>query len=77
MPKESARSWSAEKFRSWRVINTKSKNVLGLPRSYELIPGGNGIFRGSSDEAFAQADLWVTKYHPNEYPVESTLPNAS
>ena len=68
--KESARPGSAEHFRSWRVVNPKSKNALGLPRSYELIPSGNGIFRGSSAETFAQAELWVTRYHANEYPVE-------
>jgi primary-amine oxidase len=68
--RESARPWSAESFRSWRVVNHNSKNALGLPRSYELIPGGNGIYRGASNEAFAQAELWVTRFHDNEYPVE-------
>jgi primary-amine oxidase len=68
--KESARPGSAESFRSWRVVNYKSMNAIGLPRSYELIPGGNGIFRGSQAERFAQAELWVTRYHANEYPEE-------
>jgi primary-amine oxidase len=68
--RESSRPGSAEHFRSWRVVNYKSRNGLGLPRSYELIPGGNGIFRGGAAEALAQAELWVTRYHPNEYPVE-------
>ena len=68
--KESARQWSAENFRSWRVVNRNSKNALGLPRSYELLPGGNGIFRGGAAEEFAQAELWVTQYHTKEYPVE-------
>jgi primary-amine oxidase len=68
--KESARPWSAENFRSWRVVNRNSKNALGLPRSYELLPGGNGIFRGGAAEEFAQAELWVTQYHAKEYAVE-------
>jgi primary-amine oxidase len=68
--KESARTWSAENFRSWRVVNRTSKNALGLPRSYELIPGGNGTYRGGSGEAFAQGELWVTRYHPDEYPTD-------
>lgn len=68
--KESARQWSAANFRSWRVVNRNSKNALGLPRSYELLPGGNGIFRGGASEEFAQAELWVTQYHAHEYPVE-------
>src|SRR5438477_5621350 len=37
--KETSRPGSAETFRSWRVVNPKSKNDLGLPRSYELVPG--------------------------------------
>jgi primary-amine oxidase len=68
--KESTRQWSAANFRSWRVVNRNSQNALGLPRSYELLPGGNGIFRGGAAEEFAQAELWVTQYHANEYPVE-------
>ncbi len=68
--KETGRPGNAATFRSWRVVNKASKNALGLPRSYELIPGGNGIFRGGSDEAIAQAELWVTRYHADEYPVQ-------
>jgi primary-amine oxidase len=68
LKKETARTANAASFRSWRVVNPKSKNVLGLPRSYELIPGGNGVYRGSADEKFAQAELWVTKFHPKEHP---------
>src|SRR5207245_630017 len=77
---ESARPGNAASFRSWRVVNRASKNALGLPRSYELIPGGNGIFRGGSAEAFAQSELWVTRYHPQEYaqqqrPLRTALPS--
>ena len=54
-------------------MNRASRNALGLPRSYELIPGGNGTFRGGSAETFAQAELWVTRYHANEYPAEITV----
>jgi len=68
LTKECGRAANAETFRSWRVINPKSKNVLGLPRSYELVPGGNGIYRGAADEKFAHADLWVTRHHPKEHP---------
>jgi primary-amine oxidase len=68
--KESSRVWDPARFRSWRVVNPNSRNALGLPRSYELIPGGNGVFRGASAESYAQAELWVTRYHADEYPVE-------
>jgi primary-amine oxidase len=69
--KESARSANAAGFRSWRVVNHASKNAHGLSRSYELIPGGNGVFRGGAGEAFAQAELWVTRFRPDEYPVQN------
>jgi primary-amine oxidase len=68
LTRETGRSASADNFRSWRVVNPTSKNALGLPRSYELIPGGNGIFRGGAAERFAQAELWATRYHPREHP---------
>jgi primary-amine oxidase len=68
LTKETARSASAANFRSWRVVNPSSKNALGLPRSYELVPGGNGIYRGGAGEKFAQAELWVTRQHAREHP---------
>jgi primary-amine oxidase len=68
LKKETARPASANNFRFWRVVNPTSRNALGLPRSYELLPGGNGVFRGAADEGFAQAELWVTKHHADEHP---------
>ncbi len=71
LKKETARPASAENFRSWRVMSPTSKNALGLPRSYELVPGSSGIYRGAADEKFAQAELWVTKHHAREHPRDS------
>jgi primary-amine oxidase len=68
--KETSRSVSAENFRSWRVVNPASKNDLGLPRSYELIPAGNGVFRGAANEQFAQAELWIVRHNPKEHPAD-------
>jgi len=72
--KETGRHCNPETFRSWRVVNYKSKNALGHPRSYQIIPGNTGIFRGdaSENEKSAQADLWVTLYKPNEFPRSGT-----
>jgi primary-amine oxidase len=64
--RESARSLNGPTFRSWRVVNKESKNAFGHRRSYELAPAGNGVFR--SAESFTQADLWVTRYNPKEFP---------
>jgi primary-amine oxidase len=73
---ESARQWDGNSFRTWRVVNRSSRNALGHPRSYELIPGGNGTFRGAAAETFTHADLWVTRYHPREFPCSSLDPRA-
>jgi primary-amine oxidase len=71
LKKETMRRASADNFRCWRVVNPASKNALGLPRSYELVPGGNGIYRGAASEKFAQAELWVTRHHATEHPSDT------
>lgn len=71
LPKETSRPWKADSFRSWRVVNRASKNVLGLPRSYELVPGGNGTFRGAASESFAHAELYVTRYNAKDFPASA------
>ena len=71
--REGPREWSARNFTSWRVVNRGSRNRLGLPRSYELVPGGTGIYRGARDEPFAQGDLWVTRYKADEVPGSKLL----
>jgi primary-amine oxidase len=74
IPRESVRSLDAQAFRSWRVADRVSTNANGLPRSYELHPGGNGVFRGHSAEPFAQGDLWVLRHRRNEHPFSQTDP---
>lgn len=71
---ETSRPLNAETFRSWRVADRTSTNALGHTRSWELMPGGNGAFRGASNEAFAQSDLWITRYRPSELPLSSRDP---
>jgi primary-amine oxidase len=72
--REAARALDGSSFRSWRVADRLSTNRLGLPRSYELMPGGNGVFRGGNEEEAAQADLWVTRYKAAELPLSSRDP---
>lgn len=74
IPRESVRSLNGREFRSWRVVDRSSLNAVGLPRSYELMPGGNGVFRGHSREPFAQGDLWVLRARRNEHPFSATDP---
>ncbi len=68
--KETGRPCNPETFRSWRVVNYRSRNALGHPRSYQLLPGSSGAFRGnaSAQEKSTQADFWVTRYKPDEMP---------
>jgi primary-amine oxidase len=70
--KETGRPLNPETFRSWRVVNRQSKNALGHMRSYHLIPGNKGIFRGGvKSEPVTQSDLWVTLAKANEFPRSS------
>jgi primary-amine oxidase len=66
--REAGRELSPKNFRSWRVVNRGSLNKIGQPRSYQIVPGGTGIYRGATRERFAHADLWVTRYRPDEVP---------
>jgi primary-amine oxidase len=66
--KECGRDLKPDAFRAWRVVNNESRNRLGYSRSFELIPGGTGIYRGSKSENFAHHDLWVTKFKESEVP---------
>jgi primary-amine oxidase len=71
---ETSRPLSAETFRTWRVVDRGSTNANGHPRSWELIPGGNGVFRGAASEAFTHGDFWVTRYRPSELPLSASDP---
>jgi primary-amine oxidase len=71
--REGGRELKPEAFRSWRVVNPASKNRLGHPRSYELVPGGTGVYRGGRSETFAHADLWLTRHKKKEVPGERLL----
>ena len=60
--KETARSG---KCRQFPLPGAWSTDLEERPRPAALlraVPGGNGIYRGTSTEKFAQADLWVTRH---------------
>ena len=69
--RETSRALDGTAFRRWRVADRISTNALGHRRSYELAPGGNGVFRGASSEAFAQADLWAVRARQREFPLSA------
>jgi primary-amine oxidase len=58
--------------RSWKVVNDRTRNPLGTPVGYKLVPGGcfpPMLDAGSPVLERARAighTLWVTPYHPDE-----------
>lgn len=47
-------------FRSWRVIDSATRNADGHPISYELRPETDSIFRGPDYEPFTHNEFYVT-----------------
>src|SRR5438128_853278 len=58
--------------RYWKVINPHSRNRMGEPVGYKLMPGENSVaFIQPSAfllkrAHFTTKNLWVTPYHPQE-----------
>ena len=58
--------------RSWKVINPDSKNRVGKPVGYKLLPQASPTLLASENSthgkrgAFARHNLWVTPYSPDE-----------
>ncbi len=56
----------------WRVLSATTKNHVGYPASYQLMPGKNSMTLLSPDDyprrraGFLDYHLWVTPYDPDE-----------
>jgi primary-amine oxidase len=98
VPRETllARESEAQRFteprtgRYWKIINQTSRNALGQPVAYKLVPAGNAwpFFHEGSPQwqrgGFARKHLWVTAYdwaeryaagdYPNQQPGGDGLP---
>ncbi|HEY7122643.1 MAG TPA: primary-amine oxidase [Ktedonobacterales bacterium] len=67
--------------RYWKVLNPNSRNALGQPVAYKLMPAGNAFpfFHEGSPQwqrgGFAQKHLWVTAYDPAERYAAGDYPN--
>jgi primary-amine oxidase len=61
-------------FRSWRVVNTKSRNALGHQRSYHLLPGGHGSWKDGLPNPVLKGDFFITTYKPDEFPYTTVDP---
>jgi primary-amine oxidase len=67
--------------RYWKIVNPDSKNRLGIPVAYKLVPGSTPTLLagpGSSvakRAGFATRNLWVTPYVPDERRAAGDYPN--
>jgi primary-amine oxidase len=67
--------------RAWKVVNPSSRNRLGEPVGYKLVPAATPSLLADPDSsigrraAFATANLWVTPYDPAERRPAGEHPN--
>lgn len=69
--------------RMWKVMNPGSRNALGQPAGYVLLPGENTVpfidpaASVRKRAGFVNAHLWVTPYNPSELYAAGDYPNQS
>jgi primary-amine oxidase len=67
--------------RTWTVSNANRRNHVGEPTAYKLVPfNGPTMLAGQNSSlgrraGFAHANLWVTRYHPDEMHAAGEHPN--
>jgi primary-amine oxidase len=67
--------------RFWRIVNPSSRNALGGPVGYRLMPGENVPPFASAESSvyrragFMTRHLWVTRYDPDERYAAGEYPN--
>jgi primary-amine oxidase len=76
------RDMNAATSRTWRVVNESSRNALGQPVGYKLVPTMATPTMLASPESsvgkragFARHNLWVTPYEPDERRAAGEFPN--
>ena len=76
------RDTNAATSRMWRVVNDSSRNALGEPVGYKLVPTVSTPTMLASPESsvgrragFARHNLWVTPYAPDERRAAGEFPN--
>ncbi|MGA2520925.1 MAG: primary-amine oxidase [Acidimicrobiales bacterium] len=78
---ESGRVVDPATSRHWKIVNPQSRNQLGNPVAYKLLPGATPtlLARPESSVArragFATRNLWVTAYDPDERRAAGDYPN--
>ena len=67
--------------RHWKIANPSSRNGLGLPVAYKLLPGATPTLLADAASSvarragFATRNLWVTPYSPDECRAAGDYPN--
>ena len=67
--------------RCWKFVNPSSKNRLGDPVAYKLVPGPTPVMLAAPESSvgkragFARYNLWVTPYSPDERRGAGEYPN--
>nr|WP_149476183.1 primary-amine oxidase [Oceanobacillus polygoni] len=80
---EAKRNMNLETGRSWRIINPNSKNYVGQPVGYSLIPGENALpFLNEESSVmkrvgYIKNHLHVTKYDRDQIYASGKYPNQS
>jgi primary-amine oxidase len=80
---EARRTVDPSRNRYWKVVSSVSKNRLGQPVGYKLVPGSHPTLlpKGPSSIArragFARYNLWATPYDPQERRAAGDYPNQS
>ena len=78
---EAARLVDPWKARTWLVVNPHTRNLVGAPTAYKLVPGDNTLPLAAPDAsvmqraAFMSRHLWVTAYDPSELYAAGDYPN--
>lgn len=80
--KTAQREVDAGASRTWRIVNPSARNGLGQPTAYKLVPTmSTPTLLAHPDSsvgkraAFAQHNLWVTPYSPDERRAAGEYPN--
>jgi primary-amine oxidase len=78
---EAQRTVDALKGRFWKIVNPHTKNSVGEPVGYRLIPGSNTVMFADAAASiakratFATKNLWVTPYAEQERHAAGDYPN--
>jgi primary-amine oxidase len=75
------RQMNLQTARTWKIVNPESKNAMGEPVGYKLMPGDNCYPFADEDTSwyrragFVQNHLWVTPFDENEQFAAGNYPN--